>query len=122
MSSDAISIKNLKIPTHIGVTDEERSQPQTVSVDVTMYADLRAAGISDDLADTVDYDRVLRDVDELVRASKTDLLEHLAEEVTQLISRHGLVERVTVEITKDEFRSSGIDFGGVSVRIERTLR
>jgi FolB domain-containing protein len=119
--SDAVFIKNLKVPVHIGVTDEERSRPQTVSIDVAMHADLAKAGISDDLADTVDYDRVLRDVVELVGSSKSRLMEHLAGEIADLISRHRLVERVTVEITKDEFRPTGIDFGGVSVRIERTF-
>ena len=111
----------LRIPTHIGVTDEERSRPQVVVVDVVMHADLARSGISDDLADTVDYDSVLREITDLVRSSKFQLLERLAEEIANLISRYRGVERVTVEITKEELRIEGIDFGGVSVRIERTF-
>ncbi|MEA2447194.1 MAG: 7,8-dihydroneopterin aldolase/epimerase/oxygenase [Actinomycetota bacterium] len=119
MNSDVIRIKDLRIPTHIGVTDEEQSRPQVVCVDVAMQVPLARAGISDDLSDTIDYDAVLREISELVRSSKSRLLEHLAEEIAQLISRHRLVERATVEITKEEFRPAGIDLGGVSVRIER---
>lgn len=116
-----IRIADLKVPTHIGVTDEERSQPQIVAVDVVMYADLSRAGISDDLADTVDYDRVASEVSDLVRSSKFRLLERLAHEIANLISKYRVVTRVTVEITKQELRLEGIDFGGVSVRIERTF-
>lgn len=121
MSTDAIRIKDLRIPTHIGVTDEEQSRPQMVCVNLAMYADLTKSGISDDLADTVDYDRVLAEVSDLIRSSKSKLMEHLADEIANLISRYRLVDRVTVEITKEEFRPTGIDFGGVSVRIERTF-
>jgi len=121
VSTDAIRIKDLRLPAHIGVTDEEQASPQVVCVDLVMYADLSKPGISDDLADTVDYDKVLTEVSELIRSSKSRLLEHLAEEIANLISRYEVVERATVEITKEEFRPPGIDFGGVSVRIERTF-
>ena len=90
-------------------------------VDVVLHADLSRAAISDDLADTVDYDRLLREISDLVRSSKFQLLERLAEEIANLISRYQGVDRVTVEITKEELRLEGIDFGGVSVRIERTF-
>ena len=58
---------------------------------------------------------------ELVRSSKARLLEHLGEEIANLISRYPVVDHVTVEITKEELRIEGVDFGGVSVRIERTF-
>ena len=121
MSSDAIMIRKLRVPTHIGVTDEERARPQVVSVDLTMHADLRRSAISDDLADTVDYDRVLVEITGLIRSSKTRLMEHLAEEIANHISRYPLIDRVTVEISKPEFRPGGIDVAGVSVKIERTF-
>ena len=121
MSADAIRIKDLRLPAHIGVTDEEQSRPQVVRVDLVMYANLSKPGLSDDLADTVDYNEVLNAVSELVRSSKSRLLENLAEEIANLISRYSAIDRATVEIAKEEFRPPGIDFGGVSVRIERTF-
>lgn len=121
MSLDAIEIRGLKVPTHVGWTDEERSEPQTVSIDVTLHADLAAAGLSDDLADTVDYDALIREIDGLVRASKSRLIEHLAEEIATLISRFRPVQRVTVQISKSDLQLEGVEFGDVSVRIERTL-
>ena len=121
MSRDSIEIRGLRVPTHVGWTDEERSKQQTVSIDLTLHADLSKAGLSDELADTIDYDTLIREIDGLVRASKTRLIEHLAEEIATLISRFRVVERVTVEISKIDLQLEGVEFGKVSVRIERTF-
>lgn len=121
MSFDAIHIRDLRIPTHIGWTDEERADPQIVSLDIALHADLSKAGMSDDLADTVDYDALIRELDTLVRSSKARLMEHLCEEVVNSISRYRLVDRVTVEMRKISLDLEGIDMGDVSVRIERTF-
>ena len=121
MSSDAIRITGLRVETHIGVTDEERAEPQTIVIDLSLYADLTKAGISDDLADTIDYDAVITQVSELVRSSKPRLLEHLAEEIANLISRFRLVDRVTVEARKERLPDPSAEVEAVTVRIERVF-
>jgi FolB domain-containing protein len=122
MTHDAIEIRALRVPTHIGWADDERSREQIVSIDLTLHCDLSKASLSDELADTVDYDTLIREVDQLVRSSKSRLLEHLAEEIGTSISRYRLIDRVTVEIHKIELTLEGIDMGDVSVRIERSFR
>ncbi len=121
MSSDAIEISGLRLQTYIGVTDEERAEPQAIVVDLRLDADLTKAGISDDLADTIDYDAVINDVSELVRSSKPRLLEHLAEEIANLISRFRLVDRVTVEVRKERLPGPSTNVEAVTVRIERVF-
>ena len=121
MTTDTIDIRNLRVPAHVGWTDEERARTQVVAIDLTLHCDLSKAGLSDDLSDTVDYDRLIREVDDLVRSSKSRLLEHLGEEIATSISRYPLVDRVTVVLHKIELELSGIDLGGVSVKIERTF-
>ncbi len=121
MSHDAIKITGLRVQTHIGVTDEEQAESQTVVVDLSLHADLTKAGISDDLADTIDYDAVINGVTELVRSSKPRLLEHLAEEIVNLISRFRLVDRVTVELRKERLPGPSADVEAVTVRIERVF-
>ena len=121
MSGDTIEIKGLRVPTHLGWPDDERARPQMVSIDLVLHADLTKAALSDDLADTVDYDVLIREVDGLVRSSKSRLVEHLGEEIATSISRYRLIDRVTVVIHKVELELSGIDLGGVSVKIERTF-
>jgi FolB domain-containing protein len=119
--NDFISIRALRVPTLIGVTEEERSAPQDVEIDLTLHLDLSRAGISDDLADTVDYEGLVRNVAEFVQSSKASLIEHLAEDIATLISRNQLVERVTVTVRKPELSLPGLERGGVSVTIERTF-
>jgi FolB domain-containing protein len=121
MTQDTIEIRGLRIPTHVGWTDAELARQQVVSIDLSLHADLSKAALSDDLADTIDYDALIREVVELVGSSRARLLEHLGEEIANSISHNRLVDRVTVEIHKVELELPGVDFGGVSVRIERTF-
>lgn len=121
MSTDTIEIRGLRVPTHLGWSDEERERTQVVSIDLSLHADLSKAAHSDDLADTVDYDQLVRQVDELVRSSSFRLLEHLGERIADSISHHKLVERVSVVMHKVELELEGIDLEDVSVRVERTF-
>ena len=115
---DRITISRLKVPTHVGVTDEERSQPQTVIINLELILDLKPAARSDDLADTVDYDRVTTEVAELVRSSETKLLENLAEMIASHVCTLTRVERVSVEVIK-EAPPIPEDVGPIAVRITR---
>lgn len=118
MNNDRITISGLKVPARIGVTPQERSVPQVVVVDLELTVDLTAAESSDDLADTVDYDRLTSYVAEVVRTSHSKLLENLAGSIaTQVCSLSG-VERVTVEVSK-ESPPVGENVGKIAVRITR---
>jgi len=97
---DQVRIRDLRVPTHVGVTEDERSRPQTVIVSIDMDVDLTRAGASDELADTVDYGRATEEVAELVRSSETRLLERLAEEIARFVSSRQGVHGVTVEVAK----------------------
>ncbi|MDQ3646555.1 MAG: dihydroneopterin aldolase [Actinomycetota bacterium] len=116
--SDVIRIRDLRVEARVGVTDEERARHQAVLLQIEITADLRDAGRSDDLADTVDYAAVIEDVAKLVAASETRLLERLAELVAERIGRIARVQGVAVEITKVSVPVPQ-DVKDVSVRIER---
>jgi len=116
---DRIVIRDLRIPTRVGVTDEERSRPQPVLVNIEVGTDLSAAGASDELADTVDYDRVITAVAGLLKTEEAKLLEHLADSIAALIVRFDGVRTVTVEILK-EVPPVAEDVGPVGVSIERS--
>lgn len=116
--NDRITISRLKVPTHVGVTDEERSQPQTVVINIELILDLKPAAQSDNLTDTVDYDRLTTEVAELVRSSETKLLENLAETIASHVCTLTRVERVSVEVIK-ESPPVPEDVGPIAVRITR---
>ena len=118
MTDDRISISHLKVPTHIGATDDERATAQTVIVSLELTVDLAAASKSDDLDDTVDYDALTRQVADLVRGSNVRLLETLAGNIASRVCSFTAVERVTVEVMK-ESPPVPEDVGPIAVRITR---
>ncbi|PJF46210.1 MAG: hypothetical protein CUN48_14965, partial [Candidatus Thermofonsia Clade 3 bacterium] len=54
-SLDRIIIKNLLVRGIIGINPDERVNRQDIRVNLTMWADTRAAAASDDIADAVNY-------------------------------------------------------------------
>jgi 7,8-dihydroneopterin aldolase/epimerase/oxygenase len=118
---DKISIQDLRVEMHVGVTDAERAQPQTVVISVDMWSDLAAPGKSDDLADTVDYHAVTVAIADLVRSTEARLLEHVAEKIAASIGAIEGVDGVSVEVTK-ESPPIPEDVRAASVKIERPAR
>ncbi|NNE93849.1 MAG: dihydroneopterin aldolase, partial [Verrucomicrobiales bacterium] len=53
--NDTITISGLKIETHIGVPDEERANPQTVSLDLEIEVATPFCELKDEIESTVDY-------------------------------------------------------------------
>ena len=78
--SDRIIIQDLLLRTIIGVNSDERDNRQDVVVNLTLWADTRAAGKSDDIDDAVNYRTVTKQVIELVEGSRYFLVEKLAQE------------------------------------------
>lgn len=116
--TDRIIVRRLNVATRVGVTDAERAELQNVLIDLALTVDLAPAGGSDDLADTVDYDRLVTDVAELVRGSDVKLLETLAHAIAECACAFNGVERVTVEVAK-EAPPVAEEVGPIAVRITR---
>ena len=57
--SDQIFLRAMEFTGRHGVSDDERADEQLIEVDIVLDVDLRAAGRSDDLADTVSSQGVL---------------------------------------------------------------
>ena len=116
--SDRITIRDLKATTRVGVTEEERASEQVVLVTIEIETDLKRAGATDRLEDTVDYGRVAEEVVELVKSSETKLLETLAERLAAHIGGLTGVEHVTVEVVK-ESPPVAQEVGPIAVKITR---
>jgi 7,8-dihydroneopterin aldolase/epimerase/oxygenase len=115
--NDRILIRGLKLKARVGVTDEERAEWREVVVGIEVAADLRPAGRSDALEDTVDYARVIDRVEELVSAGEFRLLESMAEGIAAAICGFYGVQRVSVEVAKRPPVPQEVE--AVAVRIER---
>lgn len=83
VASDVIELRGLRATGTHGVLEEEKARPQPFEVDLDLHLDLRAAGASDRLGDTVDYGAVASAVVATVGGPHADLLEHLAERIAR---------------------------------------
>jgi D-erythro-7,8-dihydroneopterin triphosphate epimerase len=97
---DKIFIRDLALRCIIGIYPEERREKQDVVINVEMHADLRKAGRSDDLNDTVDYKSIKKAILKLVEKSGFQLIESLAENIADIALADDKVQTVIVTIDK----------------------
>ena len=117
--ADRIVLRSMEFLGHHGVSDEERSHPQQIVVDVDVTLDLHAAGDSDDLAQTVDYSTVFEHCRAIVEERSFHLLEAIGEAIAgDLLSGFTTIESVTVRVTKPGVPIDGV-LESAGVEIER---
>ena len=97
---DKIFIRDLALRCIIGIYPEERREKQDVVINVEMHTDLRKAGRSDDLNDTVDYKSIKKAILKLVESSGFQLIESLAENIADIALADKKVKQVIVTIDK----------------------
>ncbi len=120
MGEDRILLSGMTFFGRHGVLPAERELGQRFVADVELGCDLRRAGLSDDLADTVDYGEVHRQVKEIIEGEPVNLIETLAERVAAaILSRHPRVEEVRIRISKPDVRLGGTILSGSAVEIVR---
>lgn len=118
--TDRIEVHGLQALGIHGVLPEERQRRQPFGIDVDITADLRAAGRSDDLADTIDYGEVAEAVVAEVEGAHADLLEHLAERIAQRVLTLAGGRATSVTVTVRKLRPPiPVDLSSVAVRITR---
>ena len=114
---DSVFVRNLTLSTIIGVYTEERAKPQRVIVSFELFADTRAAALSDNLEDALDYGEAASRVAEFVRGSRFELIEALAEGIATLLLDGYPATRAIVEVLKP---GAVAEAQSVGVKIERS--
>ena len=100
---------------------EEQALSQRFVVDDHLAADLRRAGRSDDLGDTLNYSAVAKRVRAVVEGPPRELIEAVAEEIaTALLAEHPLARPVTVTLRKPEAALKGVIMEAAGVRVRRS--
>jgi len=113
---DIIYLHDLKIETIIGIFDWEREVKQIVILDLDMAADIRRAAQSDRITDTLDYKAVAKRLIDFVGKSEFQLVETLAEKVSEIVLKEFNIPWIRLRINK----SGAVRYAGdVGVVIER---
>ncbi len=97
---DRIRICDLLVRCVLGINESERREKQDVLVNLTIYADLRKAGQSDRIEDTVDYRALKKRVLAMAERSQYFLEEGLAEALAELCLEEPNVRQVDVRVEK----------------------
>lgn len=119
MAPDAIQLEGMVFFGFHGVNPAEKDAGQRFVVDLEVHRDLRAAGLSDDLADTVSYAHLYRLVKEIVEGPGSNLLERVAETIAQRVLDEYQVDAVRVRVKKPEAPIKGSDLRHAAVEIFR---
>ena len=113
---DKITIKDLEVQAHVGVTAAEREHPQRLLINLVLERDLDEAGRTDMESATTGYDVVIHMVKQLLQQRSRQLIESLASEIAEMLLARRLAVAVTVEVKK--FCMPNTQY--VSVEIRRT--
>ena len=117
MTDDRIEIRDLLLRGTLGINPEEREKKQDILVNLTLFAELRQAGRSDDIVDTPNYRTITKRVIEHVEQVGRFTVEALATDIARLCLEDPRVARVRVRVEKP----GALRFArSVGVEIERS--
>ncbi len=81
---DQITIRDLLVRGIVGINPDERTNRQDILVNVTLWADLRPAAASDDIADTVNYRTIAKALIHHIEHNEPQLVERLAADLINI--------------------------------------
>lgn len=113
---DKVIVSGARVEARIGVTEEERAQPQPLVIDVELEVDTREAARTDDLRFSADYAAVWRRVAEAARRQPYALVETLAGRIAAVVMEEFAPAAVRVRVKKPgALRAEGVDWAGVEI-------
>lgn len=117
---DIIYLRDLRIDAVIGIYDWERQMKQPLILDLEMATDIRKAADSDNIEDTLNYKNVAKRLMEFVSKSEFELVETLAERITEIVREEFNVPWVKLTLNKKGAVRGVRDVGIIIERGERT--
>ena len=97
---DKVFIKDLRVNGIIGIYPHERQTPQEMLINITVYTDTRRAAQTDDIADCVDYDALVKKIKAHAESAARLTVEALANDLAVICLQEQGVEKATVRVEK----------------------
>jgi FolB domain-containing protein len=113
---DEIHIEQLDVFTRVGVPEEERANPQRLTVSISLWPYQQTSDLADYIERTVNYSTVAEQTKNFLRDQSVKLIETLAEGLASHLLRNFPIQKVTIELRKFALE----DAKYVSVTITRT--
>jgi dihydroneopterin aldolase len=99
-NNDSISIEQLEVFARVGVTENERSYPQRLTLTIAIWPDKSFDNLEDDITQTVNYSSVCAAARDFARAHSTKLVETLAAQLASHLLQIFPIRKVHVELRK----------------------
>ena len=115
---DVILLQGIQVPAALGVTAAERRGRRPVLLDLEIACDLRAAGRSDRIRQTIHYKRIFEVVEDVAANQEHKLVEALGERIASAVLSKFDADAVTVTVRKPTPIAGVLQYAGV--RITRT--
>lgn len=115
---DKIIIKGLRLDAIIGIYPHEQTQKQPILIDIDLYTDISLAAKTTQITDTVDYDWVVRRVEDVVNHGEFKLIESLVVHLAELILQEFPVTKVQCTVFKPQ-AINRVETVGISVVREK---
>ena len=117
--SDQIRVNGIKALGYNGVLPHEAIEGQEFSVDLLVTLDLRAASLSDDLTETINYADLAQIAYDNIVGERVQLIERLAGRIAEEISStYSQITSVSVTVHKPH-APVDVNFEDISVTITR---
>jgi dihydroneopterin aldolase len=113
---DEIHIEELDVFARIGVPEEERANPQKLTVNISLWPYQQTSDLADHIERTVNYSAVAEETKNFVRGQSVSLVETLAQRLASHLLKSFPIQKVTIELRKFALQ----DAKYVSVTVTRT--
>ena len=113
---DEIHIEQLEVFTRVGVPEEERANPQRLTVSISFWPSQQTNDLADHIERTVNYSTVAEETKNFVRDQSVSLIETLADRLASHLLESFPIQKVTIELRKFALQ----DAKYVSVTVTRT--
>jgi dihydroneopterin aldolase len=97
---DEIHIEQLEVSTHVGVPEQERANPQRLTVSISLWPYQEIRDVADNIDQTVNYSVVAEGTKNFVRDQSVNLIETLADRLAAYLLKTFPIHKVTVELRK----------------------
>lgn len=119
MQGDRILLEGIQVPAALGVTSAERRMRRPVLLDLEVFRDLRGAGRSDRIGQTLHYGRIYDVVADVASNIEHKLVEALAERIARAVLSKFDADAVTVTVRKPKPIAGVLEYTGVRISRRR---
>ena len=113
---DEIHIEQLDVFTRVGVPEEERANPQRLTVSISFWPYQQTSDVADHIESTVNYSTVAEETKNFLRDQSLKLIETLAEVLASHLLKSFPIQKITIELRKFALE----DAKYVSITLTRT--